>query len=70
MRGGPALWIMKHPPSGRNQFLIFGKHFSIFYFKGMYPYFDNKRISDGAQYGTLEKKIKCVPLAFFWGQPH
>jgi hypothetical protein len=30
IRVGPAFWIMKHPPSGRNELLIFVKHFSIF----------------------------------------
>jgi hypothetical protein len=30
IRGDPAFWIMKHPPSGRNELLIFVKHFSIF----------------------------------------
>jgi hypothetical protein len=28
-----------------------------------------KSISTGAQYVTLDNKIKCLRLAFFWGNP-
>jgi hypothetical protein len=31
------------------------------------PIFDNKSISNGAQYGTLDSKIKCLSLAIFFG---
>jgi hypothetical protein len=34
-----------------------------------YP-FQSKSISTGAQYVTLDNKIKCLSLAFFFWQPH
>jgi len=43
---GPAFWIMKQPPTGRDKLLIFVKHFSIFLCTGRYPYFDHKSISN------------------------
>jgi hypothetical protein len=43
----------------------------FFSVKGGTPIFDNKSISNGAQYGTLDSKIQYLSLAvFFLGQPH